>query len=113
MSRTPTDAYPGLQPLPGSVDKYLMFGNTTFANNATDIAIVTQFTHVDCMVASYNVAGSTWGALVATDGSYALSTSFSSGTLTISRPNTSAAALAHGTDAAVSYFVLGRVYSTD
>lgn len=113
MANQPLDTYPNLIPVAGSNDVYMQIGTVSFSNAATDVTVTTHLTHDITAIASYNVAGSTWGAAIATDGSMALSISVSSGTATISRPNTSAAALAIGTDAKVSYMLVGRVFSTD
>lgn len=113
MARQALDTYPGLIPLAGSPDYYMQIGTVSFADNATDVTVTTSLTHDIAAIACYNVAGSTWGANVATDGSLALSIAVSGGTATISRPNTSAAALALGTDAKVTYQLVGRIFSTD
>lgn len=98
----------GLTPIAGGY--FMQWGTSSFTNDATDMTIRTNLTHVDFAVAAYNVAAAT--AQLATDAGFALSitTSVSSGTLTVSRDATSAT---DATDAAFSYLLIGRKYSTD
>lgn len=112
--RQPNDSFPGLSPLSGTGDLYLQAGTVSFANNATDVAIRTTLTHITSATATYSIAQSTWGAIAATDGSMSLSIdpTVTSGVAYLSRPNV-AGLLTAGTDAKVSYMLIGRVYATD